>query len=136
MSAANWVNPRKLSVANGLFEDLYLMLEQNMGPDLIFPCNIRCLNNNLLRFTTIKSFDEVDEEDRGKTFFYSDNWEKAVFYPFQDGVMVEVEAFLSIIAKWTTLVSYVRELADETDDQELLVRLQQWEDEKNSVIIF
>ena len=134
MSAAGLVNPSKLSNANNLFEELFMVVDKNMVIMYMdtFPRTINTFLNNL----NMVSVNNVNHEDRGKTYFLNRDGDFAVFYPFQNGATVEVAAFLDITARWMRVVPCLRRLGRDIDNEELIEFVQEWKKQLNRLTVF
>lgn len=127
-AATALVDPAKISSANGLFEELYSMVYENLCPVPNPPTAMRNVLNNFFDTVNITSLDDVEDEGdlEGSYFMAGYHDLDAVFYPFQPADVVEVGFFLETVAKWMVVFNCLRERAAFLEDFELKENLNLW----------
>ena len=133
MSAAVLVDPVKISSANGLFEELYSMVYENLCSVPNPPTAIRNILNTFFDSVNITSLDDVEDEgDLEGSYFMSGYHEAdAVFYPFQPVDVVEVGFFLETVAKWVVVLNCLEQRAMFLRDFELKESVYLWKEQFN-----
>lgn len=136
-ASAFWVNPEKISSANALFEELYSMVYDNLCPIPNPPYAVRNVINDFFQTVRVVSLEDDEEEDIEGSYFFSGYHDSdAVFYPFQDRIVVEADVFLAIVQKWKSVQTRVSSYAYHIEDRELIENLQQWEGKFNLLTVF
>ena len=130
MSATGLVDPAKISSANGLFQELYYMVEGFLCPVPNPPTAMRNILNNFFDTVKITSLDNIkNKKNLKKSYFSSYHDTDAVFYPFQPADVVEVGFFLETVARWMVVINYLEEHAAFLEDVELEENLYLWKEE-------
>lgn len=135
--SASLVTPEKISSANSLFEELYTMVYENLCSILNPPYALRNVLNNFFDTVRIVSLQDVEEEEiEGSYFFSGYRDDDAVFYPFQDGVVVDSQVFLSVTSRWLEILIYLEEYAEGVEDAELTEKANLLDEKFNSLVFF
>lgn len=133
MSAIVLVDPAKIYSANGLFEELYSMVYENLCSVPNPPTAMRNILNAFFDTVNITSLDDVEDEgDLEGSYFLSGYHEAdAVFYPFQPADVVEVGFFLETAAKWVVVMNCLEQRAKFLEDFELEESVYLWKEQFN-----
>ena len=137
MSATGLVDPVKISSANGLFEELYSMVYENLCSVPNPPTAVRNILNAFFDSVNITSLDDVEDEgDLEGSYFMSGYHEAdAVFYPFQPADVVEVQGFFDIVRNWVDVVTILKSRAEFVEDHELFQKVDQWKERFDDLYI-